>query len=172
MADRKYNGAHNRPKAAAGSGESAPADNLSSGHLPRSVMAGPASRSTHGREHKAAGRGRADAKPAKSNAAATGSTSSRRPTASMVAHIRARLDRCVFPGCNEPSSRCQVDHTQRWSDGGETEVHNLHPICVTHHRAKDEGGWAYREVSSGLYEWTSPTGRRYVSDLRRFRTEG
>lgn len=96
----------------------------------------------------------------------------RRPTKTMAAYVRARVTQCIFPGCNEPSSRCQLDHAQRWADGGDTTVQNLHPICQPHHRVKDEGGWTYRELRAAVYEWTSTTGRHYLVDRRRFRQQG
>ncbi|GAA1465196.1 HNH endonuclease signature motif containing protein [Microbacterium thalassium] len=75
-----------------------------------------------------------------------------------------RADRCMGPGCGMPASRCEVDHTLAWVDGGETSLANLAPLCKGHHTIKHHGGWRIRQVaaSGGAIEWTSPSGRQYV----------
>lgn len=75
-----------------------------------------------------------------------------------------RADRCMGPGCGMPASRCEIDHTLAWEDGGTTSLGNLAPICRGHHRVKHHGGWQVRQVpgSGGALEWTSPAGRQYV----------
>jgi hypothetical protein len=95
-------------------------------------------------------------------------TTRRRPPAAMARQVRARVDRCIHPGCLRPASGCDLDHQQRWEDGGPTEEENLHPLCRFHHRCKDEGGWRYEEITPQLYRWTSPMGHEYMVDRRRF----
>lgn len=75
-----------------------------------------------------------------------------------------RADRCMGPGCGMPASRCEIDHTLAWEDGGTTSLGNLAPICRGHHRVKHHGGWQVRQVpgGGGALEWTSPAGRQYV----------
>jgi len=62
-----------------------------------------------------------------------------------------------------PASRCEIDHTVAWSDGGRTAADNLAPLCAGHHTVKHHGGWSVVQVpgSGGAVEWTSPYGRRY-----------
>jgi hypothetical protein len=98
---------------------------------------------------------------------ATGFTR-RRPPAALGAKVRARANRCVFPGCRRPASRCDLDHRQRRTDGGATVDANLHPLCRRHHRAKDEGGWHYNVTTPGIYQWISPRGQHITEDRRRF----
>ena len=80
-----------------------------------------------------------------------------------------RADRCMGPGCGMPASRCEIDHTIAWEDGGSTSLDNLAPICRGHHRVKHHGGWQVRQVpdSGGVLEWTSPAGRRYLVEPER-----
>ncbi|GAA1467598.1 HNH endonuclease signature motif containing protein [Microbacterium thalassium] len=75
-----------------------------------------------------------------------------------------RADRCMGPGCGMPASRCEIDHTLAWVDGGSTSLANLAPLCKGHHTIKHHGGWRIRQVpgSGGAIEWTSPSGRQYV----------
>ena len=95
-------------------------------------------------------------------------TTKRRPPAAMGAQVRARTNRCIFPGCTRPASRCDLDHRQRRTDGGHTVDGNLHPLCRRHHRAKDEGGWHYNVTAPGIYQWISPNGQVRTEDRRRF----
>jgi hypothetical protein len=86
-----------------------------------------------------------------------------RPSSQLAALVRARNPRCVFPGCSQPSYRCDLDHLNRWSDGGTTTLSNLAPLCRRHHRAKDEAGWRVgRSADETAYEWTSPRGHTYT----------
>ena len=92
-----------------------------------------------------------------------------RPPASLRRLVAWRADRCMAPGCGMPASRCEIDHTVAWEDGGTTSLGNLAPICRGHHRVKHHGGWQVRQVpdSGGALEWTSPAGRRYVVEPER-----
>jgi hypothetical protein len=73
------------------------------------------------------------------------------------------------PGCGIPASRCEIDHTIAWENGGLTSLDNLAPLCTGHHTVKHHGGWAVRQLpaSGGALEWTSPAGRRYVVEPER-----
>lgn len=83
--------------------------------------------------------------------------------------VKWRADRCMGPGCGMPASRCEIDHTIAWEDGGTTSLDNLAPICRGHHRVKHHGGWQVRQApdTGGALEWTSPAGRRYVVEPER-----
>lgn len=83
--------------------------------------------------------------------------------------VRWRAERCMAPGCTMPASRCEIDHTLAWSDGGETAADNLAPLCTGHHTVKHHGGWSVVQVpdSGGVVEWTSPYGRRYLVEPER-----
>lgn len=86
-----------------------------------------------------------------------------RPTARLAALVRAAYPTCVFPGCSQPAHRCDLDHTVRRIDGGDTSTANLLPLCRRHHRAKDEGGWGLvHERATGSCVWTSPAGHSYT----------
>lgn len=83
--------------------------------------------------------------------------------------VRWRAERCMAPGCAIPASRCEIDHTVAWFDGGETAAENLAPLCTGHHKVKHHGGWTVRQIphSGGVMEWTSPYGRRYLVEPER-----
>lgn len=92
-----------------------------------------------------------------------------RPPPSMRRLVAWRAGRCMAPGCNIPASRCEIDHTIAWEDGGTTSVDNLAPLCKGHHTVKHHGGWRVHAVpeSGGALRWISPTGREYIETPRR-----
>jgi hypothetical protein len=49
--------------------------------------------------------------------------------------------RCVWPGCEVPWTRCDVDHRIDWDRGGPTDVGNLRLLCTArHHPHRHEHG--------------------------------
>ncbi|MFD1714421.1 DUF222 domain-containing protein [Amnibacterium flavum] len=48
---------------------------------------------------------------------------------------------CVWPGCDEPPSRCQAAHITPWHEGGPTDLTNGALLCPFHHRRFDLDGW-------------------------------
>ena len=64
------------------------------------------------------------------------------------------------------SQDCDIDHTRRWADGGETTEANQAPLCRRHHITKDQLGWSYRRHPDGDYEWTSRLGLTYTTSGR------
>jgi hypothetical protein len=93
-----------------------------------------------------------------------------RPPVALADHVRAIDPECLFPGCNRPAERCQLDHNQPYGNpdgtgkGGETSATNLGPLCAFHHNAKTHGGWAWsREPTTGRISWTTPTGQIFAS---------
>jgi hypothetical protein len=54
--------------------------------------------------------------------------------------LRARDATCRFPGCRRRASRCDLDHTIAWADGGRTSADNLAHLCRHHHLLKHRDG--------------------------------
>ncbi|MGD7789881.1 DUF222 domain-containing protein [Propionibacteriaceae bacterium Y1700] len=83
---------------------------------------------------------------------------------------------CVFPWCDKPAVRCDLDHTIPHNRGGTTSSENLAPLCRHHHRLKTHTRWRYtrldppipnsaRPVDHGpVFVWTSPYGYHYRRD--------
>ena len=85
-----------------------------------------------------------------------------RPSRRLAAFIRARQPVCTWPGCNQPSERCDLDHSHDFGKGGPTCRCNLGPFCRQHHNAKTHGRWQYRRHPDGSGTLTSPLRKTYT----------
>lgn len=73
--------------------------------------------------------------------------------------LLARDRICRFPGCRRPGHLTDIDHSQSWENGGETNPSNLGLLCRRHHRMKTHGGWRLESHADGSCTWTSPQGK-------------
>ncbi len=62
--------------------------------------------------------------------------SRRFPSAVLARHVRVRNLTRIFPGCDKPSTACDLDHIRPHGQDGETGERNLGPECRRHHRLK------------------------------------
>ena len=80
-----------------------------------------------------------------------------RPPAGLADLVRARDRACVFPTCQTPACRCDIDHLTAWSQAGTTSLHNLVVLCEAHHRLKHTPGWALtKDQTTGVLSWHTP----------------
>ena len=80
-----------------------------------------------------------------------------RPPAGLADLVRARDRACVFPTCQTPAERCDIDHLTAWSQGGNTSLDNLTTLCQAHHRLKHTPGWTLtRDQATGTLSWHTP----------------
>lgn len=85
-----------------------------------------------------------------------------RPTEALAEHVRVRDQQCARPGCRAPAESCDLDHTVAYGRAlGSTSAANLGPLCPRDHAVKTDGGFALAQVEPGVFEWTTPLGRRY-----------
>jgi len=70
---------------------------------------------------------------------------------------------CVFPWCQRPARRCDIDHVVP-HPRGPTATDNLAALCRRHHRLKTLGGWTYTMLAPGEYLWRSPHGFHFLRD--------
>ncbi|WP_418001498.1 DUF222 domain-containing protein [Mycobacterium sp. PDNC021] len=89
-----------------------------------------------------------------------------RPPTAMDEFVRMRAMTCMFPGCDQPATACDLDHTIPWP-AGPTHPGNLSPKCRKHHLLKTfysgPDGWRDRQQHDGTIVWTAPTGHTYTS---------
>ena len=89
-----------------------------------------------------------------------------RPPAGLADLVRARDRACIFPTCQTPAERCDIDHLTAWSQGGTTSLDNLTTLCQAHHRLKHTPGWALtRDQAGGILSWHTPDKTVYQRHL-------
>ena len=84
--------------------------------------------------------------------------------ADLRAWLRVRDGTCRFPGCSRAARNCEVDHTEDWQFGSRTDHDNLAHLCPSHHHLKHQTGWTVVQLGEGVLEWTSPSGRKYMTE--------
>jgi Domain of unknown function (DUF222) len=92
-------------------------------------------------------------------------TSRYTPPAHLAAHVVARDQTCVFPGCRVRADRCDLDHRVPFdadAGTGVTSDLNLSALCRAHHRLKQQPGWRLTGYRDGTLAWRTPTGHRYL----------
>ena len=86
------------------------------------------------------------------------------PSAALANFVRCRDLTCRFPGCDEPATGCDLDHTIAYPLGP-TCASNLKCLCRKHHLLKTfysgDGGWRDRQLPDGTVMWTAPGGQGY-----------
>ncbi|WP_027019005.1 HNH endonuclease signature motif containing protein [Corynebacterium sputi] len=90
---------------------------------------------------------------------ADSATEGYRPTAAQTAFVVGRDGTCMFPGCDIPANRCQLDHISPYdhddpSSGGPTDTENLHALCQRHHNLKTDKHFDVMRFSDGTEYWT------------------
>ncbi|MCM3780183.1 HNH endonuclease signature motif containing protein [Microbacterium hydrocarbonoxydans] len=85
-----------------------------------------------------------------------------RPSRHLRRHLRARDQRCRFPGCRIVARKCDLDHNDDAATGGATCATNLAHFCRRHHVLKHHSPWHVEQLSGGVLRWTSPTGLTYL----------
>lgn len=76
--------------------------------------------------------------------------------------IALRDRTCRMIDCDAPAHRCECDHAQPYSTGGQTRTANLGLACKRHHQHKTHAGWTITDTNEdGSCTWTSPHGRTY-----------
>lgn len=58
---------------------------------------------------------------------------------------------CTAPGCDRPPSWCEVQHTDRWRDLGETNLDKATLHCPADHHRADIEGWSYNRINGRMH---------------------
>ena len=85
------------------------------------------------------------------------------PSRALADFVRCRDLTCRFPGCDEPATRTDLDHTTPYDAGGATHASNLKCLCRLHHLMKTFWGWHDQQLPDATVIWTSPAGQTYVT---------
>jgi hypothetical protein len=68
---------------------------------------------------------------------------------SLLKALKARDQRCVWPGCDHRASFTNAHHLVHWIHGGRTDLDNLVLLCYRHHHLAHEGGWQLVRTDEG-----------------------
>lgn len=84
-----------------------------------------------------------------------------RVTKQMARTLEARWVYCSAPWCSRLAKACDKDHIEPFNqanptNGGQTVLENLQPLCRKHHQAKTEGRITVRRTEDGGVEWEFP----------------
>jgi len=76
--------------------------------------------------------------------------------------IRDRFE--VFPYSCREARGLDHDHTEPFQPGlpGQTRPSNLGPLSRRVHRIKTHCGWKLTQISSGVFEWATGYGQRFI----------
>ncbi|ORV60204.1 hypothetical protein AWC03_12240 [Mycobacterium europaeum] len=85
------------------------------------------------------------------------------PSKALADFVRCRDLTCRAPGCDQPASGCDIDHTVAYSSGGVTHASNLKCLCRLHHLLKTFWGWRDEQLPDGSVIWRLHTGHSYVT---------
>ena len=76
------------------------------------------------------------------------------------ARLAAQLQHphCIWPGCDMPTTRCEIDHLHEHAKGGPTNPDNGGPLCGFHNRWKQKGFSTTRDPVTGRWRTYRPDG--------------
>jgi hypothetical protein len=87
----------------------------------------------------------------------------------MLRHLaQVRHATCTGPGCRRPAPHCDFEHNTAYEAGGRTCLCNGNPKCRFDHRLKQDPRWHAEQLPSGDIRWTTPSGRRYLTEPTRY----
>lgn len=90
-------------------------------------------------------------------------TTAYRPPPRLKEYVAARDITCRFPTCRQPVWHCDLDHTIPYDKGGRTCSCNLGGLCRFHHQLKQHFRWRLVQATPGVFQWTAPSGRSYMT---------
>jgi hypothetical protein len=85
------------------------------------------------------------------------------PSQALADFVRCRDLTCRFPGCDEPATGCDLDHTIPHGAGGPTHASNVKCLCRQHHLLKTFWGWQDQQLADGTVIWRAPSGQTYIT---------
>ena len=91
------------------------------------------------------------------------------PSPSLRHLIQVRNPACTGPGCRRPATRCDLDHTIPYDQGGLTCLCNIGPACRHDHRCKQVPGWTLTQPTPGYFTWTTPGNRSRTTTPAEYR---
>ncbi|MGH3295641.1 MAG: DUF222 domain-containing protein, partial [Trebonia sp.] len=82
--------------------------------------------------------------------------------------VQVRDGDCTFPPCTRHARESDFEHAVPYDQGGRTCACNAGARSRACHRIKQSPGWNVTQPKPGFHEWTTPTGRTYTQEPKRY----
>jgi hypothetical protein len=82
--------------------------------------------------------------------------------------VQVRDGDCTFPPCTRHARESDFEHAVAYDKGGRTCACNAGARSRKCHRIKQSPGWAVTQPKPGFHLWTTPTGRSYLQEPKRY----
>ena len=90
------------------------------------------------------------------------------PSARLRHLVQVRDGTCTFPPCNRHAKESDFEHAVPYEKGGRTDACNAGARSRACHRIKQSNGWNVTQPRPGWHRWTTPSGRVYVQEPKRY----
>ena len=82
--------------------------------------------------------------------------------------VEVRDGNCTFPPCTRHARHSDFEHATPYDKGGRTCACNAGARSRKCHRIKQSRGWNVTQPKPGFHQWTTPTGRTYTQEPKRY----
>ena len=82
--------------------------------------------------------------------------------------VQVRDGDCTFPPCTRHARESDFEHAIPYDKGGRTCACNAGARSRRCHRVKQMPGWKVTQPKPGFHQWTTPTGRTYTQEPKRY----
>jgi hypothetical protein len=82
--------------------------------------------------------------------------------------VQVRDGDCTFPPCTRHARESDFEHAIPYEKGGRTCACNAGARSRRCHRVKQSKGWNVTQPRPGFHQWTTPTGRTYTQEPKRY----
>jgi hypothetical protein len=82
--------------------------------------------------------------------------------------VQIRDGTCTFPPCNRHARESDFEHAQPYDQGGRTCTCNAGARSRACHQVKQSPGWNVTQPTPGWHQWTTPAGRVYTQEPKRY----
>jgi hypothetical protein len=82
--------------------------------------------------------------------------------------VQIRDGTCTFPPCNRHARESDFEHALPYDRGGKTCACNAGARSRACHQVKQSPGWNVTQPRPGWHQWTTPAGRTYTQEPKRY----
>ena len=90
------------------------------------------------------------------------------PSGTLRHLIQVRDGNCTFPPCSRHARDADFEHATPYHKGGRTCACNAGARSRKCHRIKQSPGWNVTQPKPGWHQWTTPSGRTYTQEPKRY----